>query len=226
MQALQSPLMKPNNNHIVRYFDAVQLKKTTSADNGFKFIMITSFYEPKKSLAALYKPGNDNIVDVLDETFIVYTIYSLLLSVRDLHASGYVHRGLSENAFYAANNAPTTDWILADFDEAGLVSATYSVPPSKCEYYDTMYDGKTYEYATDIWALGVLLFKVISGGQSVNMGNTTDYSDCIEQQIQGKEFSEQYRSLLNSTLCNTPYTMRLNAQQLVELWESRFDFGY
>ncbi|KAI7891248.1 uncharacterized protein EV154DRAFT_229338 [Mucor mucedo] len=226
IQALQFPLLKSRNNRIVEYFDAVQLKKPTSADNGFKFIMITSFYEPSQSLASLYRFKDEQIVDVLDETFIVYTVYSLLLAVRDLHAAGYVHRGLSEHSFYAESTAPTTDWILADFDEAGLVSATYSVPPSKCEYYDTLYDGKTYEYASDIFALGILLFKVISGGQSINLGTNSDYSDRIEQHIQGKEFSNQYRSLLNSTLCNSPYTIRLTAQQLVDLWESRFDFGH
>lgn len=225
MQTLNSPLLKQNGGHVVQFFDAIQLKKTTSADSGFTYILITSFYEPKQSLAALYQSTGELIVDISDETFVVYTIYSLLLAVRDLHAAGYVHRGLCANSFYAESNAPTTDWVLADFDEAGLTSAAYSVPPSKCEYYDALYNGKTYEFVSDIWALGILLFKVISGGQDVNLGTNTDYSDRIEHQIRGKVYSEQYRILLNSTLCNGPYKTRLTAQELVEFWESRFDFG-
>lgn len=227
LQALNSPLLKSNGGHIVEFLDAIQLKTTTSADKGFKFILITSFYEPGQNLTGLYQSAStgETVVDVLDETFIAYTIYSLLLAIRDLHAAGYVHRCLSADSFYAESNAPTTDWILADFDEAGLASATYIIPPGKYEYYDALYNGKTFEFESDIWALGLLLFKVISGGHDIKMDTTTNYSDHIEQQVQGRIYSEQYRMLLKSTLCNKPHETRLTAKQLVEYWENRFDFG-
>ncbi|KAG2230238.1 hypothetical protein INT48_006240 [Thamnidium elegans] len=219
-------LKDQNNENIIKFTDAVQLKLATTADRGFKFMLITSYYEPDQSLAALYQQAlsGDTVVDVNNETFIVWTIYSILLAVRDLHRAGFVHRFITADCFYAKSYSPTTDWILADFDESGIAGDPYMMPADRCEYYDSTFNSTTFNYESDIWALGRVIYKVVSGGRQFQTYSSTNYSDCIEEQVHGKSYARHYRDLLNSTLCNTRYNKRLTADKLVELWETRFDF--
>lgn len=219
-------LENQNTENMVKFIDAVQLKLATNADRGFKYMLITSYYEPNQSLAALYHQAisGDTVVNVNDETFIVWTIYSILLAVRDLHSAGFVHRSITADCFYAKSYSPTTDWFLADFDESGIAGDPYMMPADRRQYYDLTFDNTTFHYESDIWSLGRVIYKVVSGGCQFQTDSSTDYADCIEEQVHDKVYGRHYRDLLNSTLCNTLYDQRLNADQLVELWESRFDF--
>ncbi|KAI9260038.1 kinase-like domain-containing protein [Helicostylum pulchrum] len=215
-----------NTENIIKFIDAVQLKLTTNADRGFKYMLITSYYEPGQSLASLYEQAlsGDTVVDVNDETFMVWTIYSMLLAVRDLHRAGFVHRFITADCFYAKSYSPTTDWCLADFDESGIAGEPYRMPADRCEYYDSTFNSTTFHYEADIWAVGRVIYKVVSGGRQFQTYSSNDYSDCIEEQVHGKVYGRHYRDLLKSTLCNTRYEQRITADQLVELWETRFDF--
>lgn len=220
-------LENQRGKNIIKFIDAVQLGLITAADRGFKYMLITSYYEPSQSLAALYRQAvtGTTIVNVHDETFIVWTIYSILLAVRDLHRAGYVHRFITADSFYAKSDKPTTDWLLADFDESGPAGETYTMAANSSECYDPSFNNSAFNYESDIWDLGRVIYKVVSGGHDFQPYSSLNYSDCIEELVSNKTYGRSYRDLLNGVLCNPRYHDRFDANQLVELWESRFDFS-
>lgn len=194
--------LRKKYTHMLELYDAFQFSSPTEDSYNIQYVLITSYYETKESLAHLYKRHKEGmtVVNVKDEVFIICTIYSLLQSVRGVHRAGYAHRFLSMYSFYAESYAPTLDWILSDFSEAK----------------------QSLDLQKDIYDLGGVIYTVISGGRNFSDDRSRGLiNKVIEEVTQNQKYQYQYRKILDASLNRD---QRYSADQLVKLWESFFDF--
>jgi serine/threonine protein kinase len=84
--------------------------------------------------------------------------------VHDLHEAGLAHRDLKPaNIFLTESGARVADLELARFLEPGM-TVTTAAPIGDLEYTDpALLRGERASRASDIWALGVTLHRVVSG---------------------------------------------------------------
>ncbi|ODQ57881.1 hypothetical protein WICANDRAFT_33608, partial [Wickerhamomyces anomalus NRRL Y-366-8] len=156
-----------NNKYVVKYYDSNAQK----LEDGTYEVLLLMEYCPNKSLLDLM---NQHLKTKLSTDQILKIMFEISVAVSSMHYMNLIHRDLKvENVLINANN----DFKLADF---GSTSGFIAPPKSQEEFqaiahdilYQTtpqyrapemidLYKNVSIDYKSDIWALGVFLYKLM-----------------------------------------------------------------
>ncbi len=156
-----------NNKYVVKYYDSNAQK----LEDGTYEVLLLMEYCPNKSLLDLM---NQHLKTKLSTDQILKIMFEISVAVSSMHYMNLIHRDLKvENVLINANN----DFKLADF---GSTSGFIAPPKSQEEFqaiahdilYQTtpqyrapemidLYKNVPIDYKSDIWALGVFLYKLM-----------------------------------------------------------------
>lgn len=163
-------------------------------------IAIISEYAPDGSLEDLLKAKGKLPI----EEAVKLTI-EILEGLQHLHASGIIHRDLKPANILLNGKTPR----LTDFGIARIVSAnslSETVAGTWAYMAPECFDGKR-NMQTDIWSVGVILYRMLTGNLPFPQKEQTELIGAIimrEPQFLESEFSERLRRILAKTLNKIP----------------------
>ncbi|KAA8499254.1 Calcium/calmodulin-dependent protein kinase type 1D [Porphyridium purpureum] len=139
---------------------------------------------------------------VFSEEIACHITNQLLEGLYYLHARGIVHRDIKpENILLLDSNPlPTvklTDFGLSNMLESGLMTENLlnSVVGSLLYVAPELLAGKGYDYSVDIWAVGVILYALLSGQLPFNIHDKANYERFL---FYGPSFTQEvWKSVSN-----------------------------
>lgn len=223
---------------LAHHHDAVELTGRRQQQR-FRYLWISTPCIANQSLENVlyHEESQPRLVNVNDYAYKAWSTYSLLESVANMHANGYVHLQLTPSAFYYRDIENVSDWILADLGYARRDNARvtdlrlnqYSAP----ELFATATsDNKrcfrqTATQALDIWSLGVLIYQLATGHQfTQDLAHMAQLSRRDRDQLfirvtsacnDAGTVNATYRTLLEGMLQPDP-ERRLTAMSLLDYW--------
>ena len=169
-------------------------------------------------LSALSDMGNDQVVDIAKQ---------LTRGLVHIHSHGIVHRDIKpRNILYSHQKKPHAELIIkiADFGIAKRLQESMAETAIGTPYYlsPEVCSGALYDYKTDMWALGCVLYELLTKGRKPFSGNSikeliqnimnhqppklneSPYLDhmmavLLEKDPQKRPSSQQFLDFLNST---------------------------
>lgn len=175
------------------------------------------------------------------ETMAARHFKQVLMGVHYLHSLGVVHRDLKLDNILLSNNSPNADLKIADFGLSALVRLNedgYDADESsKRKSYSLLHDmwgtkeyfapeviDQNYGPQADVWALGCVLFEMLSGAQAFPVKEHDNESKFYGRIIAGqysfntsawKHISEQAKDLVSNLLTVDP-KKRLSATEALQ----------
>ncbi|ORZ02827.1 kinase-like domain-containing protein [Syncephalastrum racemosum] len=224
---------------LAHHHDAVELTGRRHQQQRFRYLWISSPCVAYQSLQSVLhqEESQPRLVNINDYAYKAWSTYSLLESVANMHANGYVHLQLTPLAFYYRDIENVSDWILADMGYArrdntrvtDLRLNQYSAP----ELFATATsDNKrcfrqTATQALDVWSLGALIYQLATGHQlTQDLAHMAQLSRRDRDQLfirvtsacnDAGTVNASYRTLLEGMLQPDP-ERRLTAASLLDYW--------
>ena len=150
----------PNIVRVLNFFE----------DNGSAYMVME--FEQGQSLAALLRQKPQ-----LSEDLLLSTLFPLLDGLKKLHGMGFIHRDIKPGNIYIREDGSP---VLLDFGAARQVTGADEQPltafltPGYAPFEQYMDSGQPQGPWTDIYALGAVLYRIISGQtpiRATNRGN-------------------------------------------------------
>lgn len=169
--------LRMSSNHVIRSERAIVLNEPTPIFQ-YQYIWITS---PMISDQSLHHVLLSNWEKTKLMDYKIWSIYNMLKSLETYHAQNFVHLAIDLKAFYFDNVQKSTEWRLGNLDysysikESGIRNITlpmentgFTAPellnPQKRDEV-LFYHQQNVLEAIDIWALGCVIYSVVSNGQ-------------------------------------------------------------
>jgi calcium-dependent protein kinase len=155
-------LSKMEHPHIINYFESYE-------DTRYLFIVM-EYAEEAIELKSMITKQHEKLVagqPLMSETEVARIMQMLVSGVLHIHASNVVHRDLKpENCLIdKENKIKIIDFGLAKTDESDLIGSAmvgtpYYMAP---EIFEEHGDENCYKPPVDIYALGIIMYELISG---------------------------------------------------------------
>jgi serine/threonine protein kinase len=204
MKAEAGILKSMKNDNIVNFRDVFE-------SNDFIFLVMDHISEG--SLSDLIQKRKFNDLECSQ------IIKSLLLGLRYIHSKDYIHRDLKPENILVKDMYDLSSVVIADFGLGTKQDMGFStLLKGKCGTIIYMAPEQTannnYGYSVDMWATGIIMYTLISGGHPLYKEGETDEDYLPKLTCLNWEFSTQFSPLAKDfflKLCNKDPCNRYDA---------------
>ncbi|KAF7722853.1 hypothetical protein EC973_002655 [Apophysomyces ossiformis] len=207
------------SSNVIQHCKAFELRPQTL--HGYQFIWITSPCIPHQSLEHLLS-GTNRVVDIGEFPFKVWSVYSILKSVADIHAQRYVHLNLSPSCYFYEKASSVTEWRLAALDQSLCEGAEAIIPQLNAYSAPELHNPNvTANPSADIWSLGCIVYTIATGKQLFDTAEDTLQphigAQIIKAWQEAGKVHQCFGELLEGMLQADPM-LRLSADKLLTQW--------